>query len=33
VAGLAGGQLAVSAVPEGPWTTLNDPGQDPAYPG
>jgi Lipoprotein LpqB beta-propeller domain/Sporulation and spore germination len=33
VAGLTGGELAVSAVPEGPWTTLNNPGQDPAYPG
>lgn len=33
VAGLADGKLAVSAVLEGPWTTLNDPGQAPAYPG
>jgi hypothetical protein len=33
VAGLIGGQLAVSAGLEGSWATLNIPGQDPAYPG
>lgn len=33
VAGLSSGKLAVSAGLEGPWYTLNDPGQDPAYPG
>jgi hypothetical protein len=33
VAGLAGGELAVSAGLEGSWATLNIPGQDPAYPG
>jgi Lipoprotein LpqB beta-propeller domain/Sporulation and spore germination len=33
VAGLTGGQLAVSADLEGPWTTLNIGGQAPSYPG
>jgi len=32
VAGLAGGYLAVSPGPEGPWQQLANRGQDPAYP-
>jgi Lipoprotein LpqB beta-propeller domain/Sporulation and spore germination len=33
VAGLTDNQLAVSTGLEGPWQTLGEPGQDPAYPG
>jgi hypothetical protein len=33
VAGLTNNQLAVSTGLEGPWQTLGEPGQDPAYPG
>jgi hypothetical protein len=33
VAGLSGGNLAVSTGLEGPWQPLGEPGQDPAYPG
>ena len=33
VAGLSGNQLAVSTGLEGPWQTLDQQGQDPAYPG
>jgi Lipoprotein LpqB beta-propeller domain/Sporulation and spore germination len=33
VAGLSGGNLAVSTSLEGPWSQLGEPGQDPAYPG
>jgi hypothetical protein len=33
VAGLSGGNLAVSTSLEGPWNQLGEPGQAPAYPG
>jgi hypothetical protein len=33
VAGLSGGNLAVSTSLEGPWYQLGEPGQNPAYPG
>jgi Lipoprotein LpqB beta-propeller domain/Sporulation and spore germination len=33
VAGLSGGNLAVSTSLEGPWYQLGEPGEDPAYPG
>ncbi len=33
VAGLSGGNLAVSTSLEGPWEPLGEPGEDPAYPG
>ena len=33
VAGLSGGNLAVSTSLEGPWYQLGEPGAEPAYPG